>query len=89
MGPELSLLFLLLGGFLEVHIQRSYFFNSYLTFFQDHEVIEMFWEVLKSFSSDNQKKILKLVPLLLGLIFPSCDGYPFPVFEETILCKFS
>jgi len=27
----------------------------------DHEVIEMFWEVLKSFSSDNQKKILKFV----------------------------
>nr|CAB3464020.1 unnamed protein product [Digitaria exilis] len=25
----------------------------------DHEVIEMFWEVLKSFSSDNQKKFLK------------------------------
>ncbi|XP_039836697.1 E3 ubiquitin-protein ligase UPL6-like isoform X2 [Panicum virgatum] len=55
----------------------------------DHEVIEMFWEVLKSFSSDNQKKFLKLVPNLLGLIFPSCDGYPFPVFEEIILCKFS
>ncbi|KAG2624797.1 hypothetical protein PVAP13_3KG174800 [Panicum virgatum] len=33
----------------------------------DHEVIEMFWEVLKSFSSDNQKKFLKLVPNLLGL----------------------
>jgi len=49
----------------------------------------MFWEVLKSFSSDNQKKFLKLVPNLLGLIFPSCDGYPFPVFEEIILCKFS
>jgi ubiquitin-protein ligase E3 C len=27
----------------------------------DHEVIEMFWEVLKSFSSDNQKKFLKFV----------------------------
>lgn len=27
----------------------------------DHELIEMFWEVLKSFSSDNQKKFLKFV----------------------------
>jgi hypothetical protein len=36
-------------------------------FFQDHELIEMFWEVLKSLSSDNQKKFLKLVPLLPSL----------------------
>lgn len=35
-------------------------------FFQDHELIEMFWEVLKSLSSDNQKKFLKLVSLLLA-----------------------
>ncbi|XP_062230824.1 E3 ubiquitin-protein ligase UPL6-like isoform X2 [Phragmites australis] len=27
----------------------------------DHELIEMFWEVLKSFSLDNQKKFLKFV----------------------------
>jgi len=27
----------------------------------DHELIEMFWEVLKSLSSDNQKKFLKFV----------------------------
>ncbi|XP_062179642.1 E3 ubiquitin-protein ligase UPL6-like [Phragmites australis] len=27
----------------------------------DHELIEMFWEVLKSFSSDNQKRFLKFV----------------------------
>ncbi|KAL6608257.1 hypothetical protein ACP70R_041320 [Stipagrostis hirtigluma subsp. patula] len=27
----------------------------------DHEVIDMFWEVLKGFSSDNQKKFLKFV----------------------------
>ncbi|PWZ04753.1 E3 ubiquitin-protein ligase UPL6 [Zea mays] len=27
----------------------------------DHELVEMFWEVLKSLSSDNQKKFLKLV----------------------------
>ncbi|KAL6897777.1 hypothetical protein ACP4OV_006736 [Aristida adscensionis] len=27
----------------------------------DHEVVEMFWEVLKSLSSDNQKKFLKFV----------------------------
>lgn len=27
----------------------------------DHEIIDMLWEVLKSFSSDNQKKFLKFV----------------------------
>lgn len=32
-----------------------------MIFFQDHELIEMFWEVLKSFSLDNQKKFLKFV----------------------------
>lgn len=56
----------------KVHIRRSdqivFYTYFYLTFFQDHEVIEMFWEVMKSFSPDNQKKFLKLVPLLLGLI---------------------
>uniref|UniRef100_A0A452Y300 HECT-type E3 ubiquitin transferase n=1 Tax=Aegilops tauschii subsp. strangulata TaxID=200361 RepID=A0A452Y300_AEGTS len=32
-----------------------------ILFFQDHEIIDMLWEVLKSFSSDNQKKFLKFV----------------------------
>jgi hypothetical protein len=48
----------------------NYFASSYfregliMVFFQDHEIIDMLWEVLKSFSSDNQKKFLKYVTLL-------------------------
>lgn len=31
-------------------------------FLQDHHVIEMFWEVVKSFSLEHQKKFLKYAP---------------------------
>ena len=36
-------------------IYRVFYFFS----LQEHYVIEMFWEVLKSFSLENQKKFLK------------------------------
>ena len=35
--------------------------TKFLLFKQEHYVIEMFWEVLKSFSLENQKKFLKWV----------------------------
>ena len=41
----------------------SFYFREGLimVFFQDHEIVDMLWEVLKNFSSDNQKKFLKYV----------------------------
>ena len=33
----------------------------FISCFQEHYVIEMFWEVIKSFSVENQKKFLKWV----------------------------
>jgi hypothetical protein len=57
----------------------NYFASSYsregliMVFCQDHEIIEMLWEILKSFSTDNQKKFLKYVALLFrGMSLSFC-----------------
>ncbi|KAE8647093.1 hypothetical protein Csa_021739, partial [Cucumis sativus] len=58
--------------------------------FQEHYVIEMFWEVIKSFSVENQKKFLKFVtgcsrgPLLGLKYLEPC----FCIQRKLVFCSF-